>query len=85
MRKVDFLEKINDSWCEKMGVSIVKKMPPLLFGENKIDENRRNESCMVFPSSHNILPFCICLLDFNSVNEVEDYIDITKMIKSCEK
>lgn len=83
MRKVDFLETISDSWCKKMGVSIVKKMPPLLFGENKIVENRRNESCMVFPSRSDMWHFIICLTDFNSVKEVEDYI--TKMIKSCEK
>lgn len=83
MRKVDFLETISDSWCEKMGVSIVAKIPPPLFGESEIDKNRRNESCMVFPNRSNIWHFIICLLDYNSVKEVEDYI--TKMIKSCDK
>lgn len=74
MTKDDFFKQIDDSWCSKMGVSVVKRSPPPLFNENVNQQIRREESSVFFPSKSGAYPFCVCFLDFDSVNSVETYI-----------
>lgn len=74
MTKDDFFRQIDASWRNKMGVSIVKQAPPALFNENVKQRNRREESSLFFPNKSRADAFCVCFLDFDSVNSVETYI-----------
>lgn len=74
MTKNDFFSQIDDSWCHKMGVSVVKQSPPSLFGQNEKQKNRTKETSIFFPSKPGSYPFRVCFLDFDTVNSVEKYI-----------
>lgn len=74
MTKNDFFRQIDNIWLNKMGVSIVKKAPPALFDENAKQSNRREESSVFFPNKPGSYPFCVCFLDFDTVESVEKYL-----------